>query len=379
MKRNVAISLPAVGEEEWLAIKDPITSGWLTQGPKVAEFEKDFSAYHGLKHSLAVTSCTTALHMALAAAGITEGDEVIVPSFSWVSTANAVEYCGGTPVFIDVDTHSYNIDPAQIKAKLTKKTKAIVPVHLFGLCADMDAVKNAVPENIFVLEDAACAAGAKYKGAYAGTLGDAACYSFHPRKSITTGEGGMVSTNDDALTSKMASLRNHGASASEAMKKMGAKPYMFADFDILGYNYRMTDIQAAMGIVQLKKLDAFIDERAVWAQWYAKELADLEWLRCPQMDKNGRHAWQAFVTYVDPAKAPFARDAIMDKLQEMGVATRPGTQAIHMLGYYKNKYGLKEDSLPGAKACYLNTMALPLHNKMTEEDYRYVVHCLRSL
>ncbi len=379
MKRQIAISIPSLDEQEWLAIKEPLTTGWLTQGPKVAEFEKAFSQAYGLKHSVAVTSCTTALHLALAAFGIGPGDEVIVPSFSWVSTANAVEYCGATPVFVDVDPMTYNINPNDIASKLTAKTKAIVPVHLFGLCADMDAVKKDLPKSIFVLEDAACAAGAQYKGTYAGALGHAACFSFHPRKSLTTGEGGMVSTADVGLYDKMICLRNHGASPSEAMRKLGAKPYMFADFDVLGYNYRMTDIQAAMGIVQLNKLNGFIEERAKWAQWYANELADVAWLRCPQMDKNGRHAWQAYVTYVHPDKAPFPRDVIMEKLQEMGVSTRPGTQAIHMLGYYKNKYGLKDADLPGAQACYWNTMALPLHNKMTEEDYAYVVQCLRSL
>lgn len=379
MKRQVAISLPAVDEVEWVAIKEPISTGWLTQGPKVAEFEKNFSGAFNVKHSLAVTSCTTGLHLALAAVGVTAGDEVIVPSFSWVSTANAVEYCGAKPVFIDVDPYTYNIVPDQIKNKLTKKTKAIIPVHLFGLCADIDAVKAALPDNVFVLEDAACAVGSVYKGAFAGTLGDAACFSFHPRKVLTTGEGGMVTTNDTSLFDKMATLRNHGASISDAMRTQGPKPYHFADFDVVGFNYRMTDLQAAMGIVQLQKLESFIAERARWAKWYLDELAGLDWLTCPKEGPHGRHGWQAFVVSIDPSKAPMPRNAIMEKLQEMGIVTRPGTQAIHMLGYYKNKYGLNDGDLPGAKACYENTMALPLHNRMVPEDYEYVVQCLRSL
>ncbi len=378
MTRQIALSLPSVDDAEWQAMKGPIESGWLTQGPRVAAFEKDFCAAFDVKHALAVTSCTTGLHVALAAAGITAGDEVIVPSFSWVATANAVEYCGATPVFIDVDPATYNIDVKQIKAKLTAKTKAIIPVHLFGLCADMDAVRAAVPEHMFILEDAACAVGAQYKGQFAGGLADAAAFSFHPRKVLTTGEGGMVTTNDAMLQEKMGVLRNHGASVSEAMRTQGSRPSLLADFDVVGFNYRMTDVQAAMGIVQLQKLPGFIAERQQWANWYNTQLQDISWITAPETPSYATHSWQAYVVMVDPDKAPFPRDIIMDKLLALGIGTRPGTQAIHMLGYYKNRYGLSDADCPGAKACYDKSMALPLHNKMSAADYAYVVQSLRS-
>ena len=378
-KRNIAIALPVTGEEEWLAVKEPLMSGWITQGPKVAQFEKQFAELHNATHSLAVTSCTTGLHLALAAMGIGPGDEVIVPAFTWVATANVVLYCGATPVFVDVSRDTFNMEPEQVAAKVTERTKAIIPVHLFGLCADMDAIKAAIPDHVKVLEDAACAAGAMYKSKYAGTLGDAASFSFHPRKSITTGEGGMVTTDDNELAERMNQMRNHGATMSEEQRHHGPKPYVLPDFNLLGFNYRMTDLQGAVGLVQLPKLEGFISERAKWAEFYREHLSDIEWLRLPQEPSDGMHGWQSFVTYVDPVKAPISRNKIMELLQEKGVSTRPGTHAVHMLGLYKDKYGIAENDFPGARDCNNNTMAIPLHNRMTEEDYQYVVSCLREI
>jgi dTDP-4-amino-4,6-dideoxygalactose transaminase len=378
-KRNIAIALPVTGEEEWQATKDPLMSGWITQGPKVAEFEKQFAVRHEAKHALAVTSCTTGLHLALAAMGIGPGDEVIVPAFTWVATANVVLYCGATPVFVDVCRKTYNMDTDKLKDKITDKTKAIIPVHLFGLCADMDAIKAVLPEGVWILEDAACAAGAQYKSNWAGTLGDAASFSFHPRKSITTGEGGMVTSNDDELSAKMGQLRNHGATVSEEQRHYGPKPYILPDFNLLGFNYRMTDLQGSVGLVQLPKLDGFIDERAKWAAFYREQLADVHWLTLPQEPEHGRHGWQSFVTYVDPSIAPSSRNDLMEKLQTMGVSTRPGTHAVHMLGLYKEQFGFSADDFPGARDCNDHTMAIPLHNRMSEQDYAYVVHAIKSL
>lgn len=378
-KRNIPISLPSTGEEEWLAVKEPIMNGWLTQGPKVAEFEKRFAEMHGVKYAIATTSCTTGLHLALAALGIGLGDEVIVPAFTWVATANVVLYCGATPVFVDIDPLTFNMDVEQMAAKVTARTKVVVPVHLFGLCADIDAMRAAVPEQVKIVEDAACAAGAVYKGRYAGSLGDVGVFSFHPRKSITTGEGGMVTTNDDALAERMNMLRNHGASISEEQRHRGPHPYLLPDFNLLGFNYRMTDLQGAVGLAQLGKLETFIAERAEWAAWYREQLADVEWLRLPEEPQGGRHAWQAFVTWVDPEKAPMPRNEIMDILQQKGIATRPGTHAVHMLGLYRERFGLQPGNFPAARECDANTMAIPLHNRMTGEDYYYVVEALHAI
>jgi perosamine synthetase len=379
IKRKVPIALPSTGEEEWQAMREPLMSGWLTQGPKVAEFERAFADRHGVKHALATTSCTTALHLALAALGVGPGDEVIVPSFTWVATANAVLYCGATPVLCDVDRRTNNIDPSSVAEKLTPRTKAIIPVHLFGLCADIGALKAILPAHVLIVEDAACASGASYRGAAAGTLGHIGCFSFHPRKSITTGEGGMLVTNDSDLAARADVLRNHGASISEEQRHHGPQPYLLASFDELGFNYRMTDIQAAIGLVQLRKLDAFIDERERWARYYRDALADFDWLWHPTLPNEGRHAWQAYVTYVDSARAPLPRNELMARLHAMGVATRPGTHAVHMLDYYQRRFGCSPDDFPGARDCERNTMAIPLHNRMTEDDYGYVVDCIRAV
>ena len=372
-KRSIQISLPSTGEDEWQACREPLMSGWLTQGPKVAAFEKAFASRHEVAHALATTSCTTGLHLILAGMDIGPGDEVIVPAFTWVATANVIVYCGATPVFVDVDRSTNNIDLEDLVRKITPRTKAIIAVHLFGLCADIDAIRKAVPA------DAACAAGASLNGRPAGGLGDAAAFSFHPRKSITTGEGGMVTTQDPVLAHRMNMLRNHGASISEEQRHNGARPYLLPDFNLLGFNYRMTDLQGAVGLVQLEKLDQFIAERQRWAEFYIAQLADLPWLGMPKIPQNGSHAWQAFVTYVDPDRAPMPRNDIMARLQEQGIATRPGTHACHMLGYYRDRFHTKADDCPGARDCDACTMAIPLHNRMSADDYKYVVDALHSL
>jgi len=378
-ERNIAISLPNTGDDEWNALRGPLTSGWLTQGPKVAEFERQFAVIHHAKHALATTSCTTGLHLVLAALGIGPGDEVIVPAFTWVSTANVVLYCGATPVLADIDPTTFNIRSEDIAHRVTDRTKAVIVVHLFGLCADMDSIRHAVPQHIPIVEDCACAAGATYNGKSAGTLGIAGVFSFHPRKSITTGEGGMVTTNDSSIAELCDQLRNHGASVSEEIRHRGPKPYLLPDFNHLGFNYRMTDLQGAVGLVQLTKLRAFIAEREKWACFYAEKLSSLAWLRMPVFPKNGQHAWQSFVTIVDPNSAPAPRNVIMERLQRAGIATRPGTHAVHMLNYYSGHFGYRPSDYPSAQASNDNSMAIPLHNRMTADDYEYVVSTLTSL
>ena len=379
MTRRIAISAPATGEEEWQACREPLLSGWLTQGPQVAAFEKAFAERHQVAHAIAVTSCTTALHLALAAVGVGPGDEVIVPAFTWVATANAVLYCGATPVLADVDRTTYNVDVDSVARKVTPRTRALIAVHLFGRCADVDALRAVLPAGAALIEDAACAAGAAWQGRPVGTLGTVAAFSFHPRKSVTTGEGGMVTTNDAQLARRVDQMRNHGAAVSEEQRHSGPRPYLLPEFDVLGYNYRMTDLQGAVGLVQLRKLDTFIDERARWAAWYRDALGGIPWLRLPDEPRGMRHGWQAFVTYVDPQRAPAARNDIMQRLEQQGIATRPGTHAVHMLAYYRERFGLTDGDFPGARDCAEQTMAIPLHNRMSAEDYEYVAACLRQL
>jgi perosamine synthetase len=375
----IQISQPSTGEEEWQATREPLMSGWLTQGPKVSLFEAAFAERHAVRHALATTSCTTALHLVLSALGVGPGDEVIVPAFTWVATANVVLYCGATPVFADVERDTYNIDPADVARKLGPRTRAVIAVHLFGLCADLDALRQVVPPQVAIIEDAACASGASYKGVAAGGLGAAAAFSFHPRKSITTGEGGMVTTNDAQLARTVDMLRNHGAEVSEEQRHRGPRPYLLAEFNLLGFNYRMTDLQGAVGLAQLAKLDRFIAERERWAHWYMEQLQSVPWLRMPKLPVRGTHAWQAFVTYVDPQRAPLPRNQLMEQLQSAGVSTRPGTHAVHMLGYYRRRFGLTREDYPAAGDCDANTMAIPLHNRMSDDDYRHVVDALKRI
>ncbi len=377
-KRNIPIALPSMGQEEWEATREPIFSGWITQGPKVAEFEKLFATRHKVKHALAVSNCTTALHLALVALGIKKGDEVLVPAFTWVSTANAVIYCNATPVFVDIDLHTFNIDVNQIKDKITPRTKAIIPVHLFGLCANIDEINKIAP-HLKIVEDGACASGAGIGDKPAGGLGDIGCFSFHPRKSITTGEGGMITTNNDAFAEQVNMLRNHGASVSEEQRHKGPKPYILPEFNMVGYNYRMTDIQAAIGVVQLKKLDTLIDERQKWAEFYTKKLSTIPWLTTPSIPNGYKHGWQSYVLYIDEAKAPMKRNDLMEYLQQKGISTRPGTHAVHTLGYYSRTFNIKPADFPNAFAANEYSISIPLHNKMVKEDFDYVVNAIKLI
>jgi len=371
----IPISRPFLGDEELEAVQEPLRSGWVVQGPYVADFEAKVAAFCGVEHAVATTSCTTALHVAVSALGLGPGDEVLVPAFTWVSTANVVEQCGARAVFVDVDLESFNVDAGALGDAVTDRTVGVIPVHLFGRAADMPGVRAVAERHgLWVLEDAACALGTRQGGVHAGALGDAGCFSFHPRKSITTGEGGMVTTADDRLARRVNSLRNHGAEISEEARHVAPKPYVLSDFNLLGFNYRMTDLQGAVGLVQLKKLDHYIDERQRWADYYRRELAGLKWLRMPEVPAGWRHGWQSFVCTVQGG-----RNDVMESLMQAGINTRPGTHAVHMLRYYRERFGLQPGDFPAARDADGQSMAIPLHNRMSEHDYGRVVRALREI
>ena len=382
MKINVPIAKTSLLETEIKSVLDPLNSGWLVQGPKVAEFEKKWSNFTGAKNSIAVTSCTTALHLSLAALGFGPGDEAIVPAFTWISTANVVEHLGGKVIFCDIDPITFNIDVNQIESKISSKTKAIIPVHLFGLSADMDPINEiARQKNLWVVEDAACGFGAKYYGKHVGTLGNTGCFSFHPRKAITTGEGGMITTLDTELTEKIKCLRDHGAVMSDLQRHLGAKPYLLADHPEAGFNQRMTDIQGALGSAQMSRAQEIVEERQKLAKIYDNAFADIDWLRTPLCPEGLNHAYQSYACMFRPSKANLgevtavneARNRGMETLQSNGISTRPATHAVHMLSYYKKKYGLFPEDFPNSYLANDCSISLPLFNGMTKIEQEYVI------
>ncbi len=386
-KMNVPIARTSLTESEIQSVLGPLRNGWLVQGPKVREFEEKWSAFTGAKHSIAVTSCTTALHLSLAALGLQPGDEVIVPAFTWIATANVVEHLGGTVVFCDIDLHTFNLDVEQLAMKITAKTKAVIPVHLFGLAAEMNPINQLAKQHgLWVVEDAACGFGSRYHGQHVGTLGDTGCFSFHPRKAITTGEGGMITTNDASLAEKLRRLRDHGAAMSDLQRHLGARPYLLADHPDAGYNQRMTDLQAALGAAQMDRAVEIIAERQRLARIYDDAFANLAWLKTPAHVDCLEHGYQSYPCLFRPEPVTTqsvtginqARNEWMDRLQQAGISTRPATHAVHMLSFYRNKYRLQPQDYPVAYAANDCSISLPLFHGMTEAEQNFVIQQVRE-
>jgi dTDP-4-amino-4,6-dideoxygalactose transaminase len=371
----IPISRPLFGDEELAAVQAPLRSGWVVQGRHVADFEQKLAAFTGAAHAVATTSCTTALHLAVAALGAGPGDEVLVPAFTWVSTANVVEYVGATPVFVDVDLGSFNVDPDALRAAVTERTVGIIPVHLFGRCADMPAVLAVARRHgLWVVEDAACALGTRQGGRHAGTFGEAGCFSFHPRKSVTTGEGGMLVTGDRDRARLTRTLRDHGASRSDLERHEGTAAFRLAEYAHLGFNYRMTDIQGALGAVQMDRAADILAERARQAARYTEALSDLGWLRTPAVPDGEDHGWQAYVCLHADGRR---RDRLMAALEREGIATRPGTHAPTETVLYRERYGLAAGQFPHAAQAERRSLALPLFAGLTEAEQERVVEALR--
>jgi dTDP-4-amino-4,6-dideoxygalactose transaminase len=372
-KMTVPITKPALTEEEARAPYESIKSGWVTQGPKVAEFEKAVASYVGAKHGVATTSCTTGLHLALATIGVGPGDEVIVPSFTFIASANAILYTGATVVFCEIDPRTFNADPADIERRITKKTKAIMPVDQIGLGCDIDGVNQVAKRHgIEVVEDAAPTIGGTYKGRRVGSNAHQTVFSFHPRKVITTGEGGMITTDDDALADKARKLRAHAMSVSDLDRHKADRPIL-ESYDELGFNYRMTDIQASIGLVQIRRLDELLRIRVAKADRYGRELADLKKVRTPYSPSYATHTYQSYCLDLDTS---IDRDDLMARLLRRGVATRRGVMASHLEKVYRDRVGTV--SLPITEQKARSTMLIPLFATMTDDEQTYVIESLRD-
>lgn len=370
------ITRPAFDEDEIEHVRKVLDSGWVTQGPAVASFEKAFCASHRVSYGLATTSCTAALHLAVLALNIRPGDEVVVPAFTWVTSAHCAEYVGARAVFCDVDLDTFNIDPRAFESAITPRTRAVVAVHLFGLSADLDAILAiAKRHKIAVIEDAACAIGTTWRGKPVGSFGDVGCFSFHPRKAITTGEGGMVTTEDPDLADRVSAFRNHGT--NRKLASPDPKPWTMGVFDCLGMNLRLSDIQAAVGLAQMKKLNGLLAHRKRCAAGYHERLEGISWLKRPTAPGDSGHTYQSYVIRVADGGIEF-RNRIMLHLQRAGIQTRPGTMAVHTTAYYREKYGFSAEDFPASSVAEGTTITLPIFPGMTENDLDVVAQALRG-
>ncbi|MCR5590975.1 MAG: DegT/DnrJ/EryC1/StrS family aminotransferase [Lachnospiraceae bacterium] len=387
------VTKPYFTDEEMELISDSLDSGWVAQGPKVAEFEKKVAEHEGVAEGVATTSCTTALHLAMVAQGLGVGMDAIAPAFTFVATENAIVMTGATPVMCDVYRETFNIDTDELQRiveteyeeksgrLINKKTGNVlwgfVPVHEFGLCCEIDKVNALAKEyGLNVIEDAACALGSMAGGRHQGAFGNSSCVSFHPRKSITTGEGGMILTDDHALAKRLRELRTHGSTVSADARDKG-KGFLLPEFPEAGFNYRMTDIQGAMGLAQIKKLDMIIGEKrktvSVYNDIISRKIPGL----IPPVEPEGYyHTYQSYVCMVNTdvlgqssiEEGGKFRDALLQKLEDAGVATRQGTHAVHTLGYYRNRFGYVPEDYINAYACDRLSVALPLYVGMSADD-----------
>jgi dTDP-4-amino-4,6-dideoxygalactose transaminase len=365
---QVPFAKPHLTGNEGAAVAEVIASGWVSQGPRVRAFEEAFAARVGAPEAVATTSCTTALQLALHVSGVGPGDEVIVPSLSFIATANAVWQCGARPVFADIDPLTYNLDPHAAERAITERTKAIMPVHQVGLPADMDGFFALADRyEVAIVEDAACAIGATYKGRPIGSLGPIACFSLHPRKVITTGEGGMITVHDPEVAARMRRLRQHAMNVSD-LDRHRAKDIVIESYPERGFNLRMTDMQAQLGLCQLDVLDEILARRRHLAERYNAALRDIPHLQTPYEPPYAQRTWQSYCVRVLPS-SPVGRTELMRRLMHDGIATRRGVMAIHE----EMAYADADASLPHTEAAACDVLMLPLFTGLTEEQQDYVV------
>ncbi|MGK2957158.1 MAG: DegT/DnrJ/EryC1/StrS family aminotransferase [Acidimicrobiales bacterium] len=373
MTPRFSIARPELGEAEWQAVRAVIESGWVTQGPKVVEFERAVADFCGAEHAVAVSSCTAALHLSLVCAGVGPGDEVIVPSMSFIATANAVVHAGATPVFAEVDSDTYNLDLADTEARITPKTRAIMAAHQLGLPVDIDGFNALCSKHqLSFIEDAACAIGSSYRGAPIGSHSDFVCFSFHPRKLVTTGDGGMILTSSSEHAQRLRRLRHHGMTVSD-LDRHEATDIVRETYDEVGYNYRLTDVQAAIGIEQLRRLPGIVARRRQLATSYDQALEQHKVIRVPVVPPEVKWNVQTYTVRLMGFDVT-RRDSVMRTLLQDGIATRSGVMTSHRELAYT--HGQAFDPLPKSEMASDTSIALPLHGGITEDDCREIAAAL---
>jgi dTDP-4-amino-4,6-dideoxygalactose transaminase len=376
---TIPVARPLLDEREAEAARRVILSGWVTQGPEVAAFEQEFAAAVGAPHACAVSSCTTALHLALSACGVSAGDEVVTVSHSFIATANAVRYCGATPVFVDIQRETFNVDPARVDEAIGPRTKAILAVHQFGMPCDLSGLLEiARRRGIAVIEDAACAIGSEilWNGRWeriGRPRGLVACFSFHPRKLLSTGDGGMLTTADPELDRKFRLLRHHGMSVSDTVRHAATK-IIQEEYPVLGYNYRMTDIQAAIGREQLKRLPAIVSRRRELAARYQERLANVAGVHVPHEPGWARTNWQSYVVRIEPGR----QQQIMQRLLDVGISTRRGAMNAHREAAYPEGTWRAAGSLRQSEDAQDTGVVLPLFHQLAEADQDRVIEELKQ-